>query len=539
MNTTRRYVLAVLLASSAAVVAGQQAPSLQPFTSAPDRRPGEGEGPFDRLIIRGVTVIDGTGAPAQGPADVVIARNRIEEVRFVGVPHVSIRAEQRPAPGTREIDGTGMFLLPGFVDLHTHTGGEQAPEAEYIYKLWLAHGVTTVRGVPFGPIEWSLRERERSRRNEIVAPRLFSYHVPFTSDFWDAAAPQTPEAARAWVRMAAAKGIDGLKLMAFDPEVMEALLDEARKYNLGSTAHLGQTGVARMNARDASRLGLGAMTHFYGLFEALLRDSSVQAYPLTHNYADEEQRFAQVARLWDRIHPRGSVAWNELIEEWVARRFIIDPTMTVYVANRDLMRARTAEWHDKYTHPALWAFFQPSREAHGSYHLAWTTEDEVAWRNFFHVWMSFLNDFKNKGGRVTTGSDAGFIYETYGFGYVQELELLQEAGFHPLEVIRAATLHGAQALHEPQGKPIEFGIVRPGLLADLVLVDRNPLEDLKVLYGTGTLRLDASTGRMERVGGVRYTIKDGIVYDARALLADVAGMVARARGIWRSSTSAP
>ena len=79
------------------------------------------------------------------------------------------------------------------------------------------------------------------------------------------------------------------------------------------------------------------------------------------------------------------------------------------------------------------------------------------------------------------------------------------------------------------GKPIEFGIVRPGLLADLIVVDENPLANLKVLYGTGAIRLNDETGQVERVGGVRYTIKDGIVYDAKRLLADVARMVAEAR----------
>ena len=75
-----------------------------------------------------------------------------------------------------------------------------------------------------------------------------------------------------------------------------------------------------------------------------------------------------------------------------------------------------------------------------------STPYEIAWRNFYQVWFRLLNDYKKMGGRVTTGSDSGFIYQTYGFGYVNELEMLQEAGFHPLEVIRAATLHGAAAL---------------------------------------------------------------------------------------------
>jgi imidazolonepropionase-like amidohydrolase len=126
---------------------------------------------------------------------------------------------------------------------------------------------------------------------------------------------------------------------------------------------------------------------------------------------------------------------------------------------------------------------------------------------------------------VTVSSDAGFIYNLYGFSTIEEMELLQEAGFHPLEVIRGATMHGAEALFEPKGKKIEFGVVRPTLLADLMIVEENPIANLKTLYGTGHMRLNDETGKIERVGGVKYTIKDGIVYDAQELLADVARMV--------------
>src|SRR5262245_59693526 len=143
------------------------------------------------------------------------------------------------------------------------------------------------------------------------------------------------------------------------------------------------------------------------------------------------------------------------------------------------------------------------------------------------------------GGRVTTGSDSGFIYQTYGFGYTLELELLQEAGFHPLEVVQSATMNGALTLHEPKKKSIEFGVVRPGLLADKVIVEANPLENFKVLYGSGAVRLNDKSGEPERVGGVKYTIKDGIVYDAKKLLADVAAMVERQKAERAASRKAP
>ena len=128
--------------------------------------------------------------------------------------------------------------------------------------------------------------------------------------------------------------------------------------------------------------------------------------------------------------------------------------------------------------------------------------------------MAFVNDYKNRGGRVTVGSDSGFIYQLYGFGTIQELELLREAGFHPLEVIRAATLNGAQALGEDQ----RLGSIEAGKFADLVVLAENPLANLKVLYGTGHIRL-GDNGKVHRVGGVEYTIKDGIVFDAKQLLA--------------------
>jgi imidazolonepropionase-like amidohydrolase len=131
-----------------------------------------------------------------------------------------------------------------------------------------------------------------------------------------------------------------------------------------------------------------------------------------------------------------------------------------------------------------------------------------------------VNEYKNRGGRVTAGSDSGFIYQLYGFAYIRELEMLREAGFHPLEVIRSATMYGAEAL----GMDKELGTVEVGKLADFVILEENPLQNLKVLYGTGAIRINESNEPI-RVGGVKYTVKDGIVYDAKKLLQDVRTIV--------------
>ena len=496
---------------------------------APDRRADEGEGPYERLIIRGATVIDGTGAPPRGPIDIVIEGNRIVRVRSVGAPGVPIDEDRRPDGATREIDAHGMYVLPGFVDLHGHIGGRgQGTPAEYVYKLWMGHGVTSVRDPGSGNgVDWTLQAQERSAANEIVAPRLFVYVRPGSG--WDEGPINTPEQARSYVRWAADKGVDGFKLGSHDPEIMAALIDEATKHALGTQAHLGQMGVARMNVLGAARLGLGSMEHWYGLPEALFDDRTVQDYPYDYNYNDEYHRFGQAGRLWKQAAEPYSDHWNAVMDELLELGFVLDPTMTIYEASRDIMRAREAEWHDDFTLPSLHEFYTPSRTSHGSYWFNWTTQDEIEWKNNYRLWMTFLNEYKNRGGKVCTGSDSGFIYKLYGFDYIRELELLQEAGFHPLEAVRSATLCGAETLYEPKGQEIEFGVIRPGMLADLVIVEQNPIQDLKVLYGTGAVRLNDETGEVERVGGVKYTIKDGIIYDAKQLLEDVKSIVEDAK----------
>jgi len=312
--------------------------------------------------------------------------------------------------------------------------------------------------------------------------------------------------------------------MAFDPPIMEALIDEAHKHGLGTVAHLAQMGVARMTALDAAEAGLDMMTHYYGLMESMLTDYSIQDWPLDYNYNDEQDRFGQAGRLWRQAALPGSPRWNAVMDELLKLDLTLSPTFHAYETTRDFMRMSRAEWHEEYTLPSLWRFYLPSRTNHGSYFHYWTTEDEVAWRDNYRRWMTFVNEYKNRGGRVGVGTDSGYTFNLYGFSFVREMELLREAGFHPLEVIRSATLEGAEAL----GVADRVGSLEPGKLADMVVVDENPVLNLKVLYGTGAVKLD-ERNEVVRVGGVRWTIKDGIVYDARKLLADVRRMVREAK----------
>ncbi len=485
----------------------------------------EGDGPFGRLIIRGVTLINSTGAPPTGPVDIIVEKNRIAQIRQVGYPGVPIDPKNRPqaAVGDKELACEGMYLMPGFIDMHGHIGGQaQGANADYVFKLWLGHGITTIRDPSCGNgLDWVLEHRDKSSRNEITAPRIKAYTV-----FGQGAKEpiSTPEQARAWVQQNAKRGADGIKFFGAEPAIFRTALEENKKLGLRSACHHAQLEVARMNALATAKAGLTSLEHWYGLPEALFDDKTVQNYPANYNYNNEQNRFEEAGNLWQQAAKPGTDRWNKVMDELIALDFTLDPTFNIYEANRELMLARRAEWHDDYTMPSLWRFYGPSRISHGSYWHSWGTEQEVAWKKNYQLWMEFINEYKNRGGRVTTGSDSGFIYQLYGFAYIRELELLREAGFHPLEVIRAATLKGAEAL----GMADQIGSVEVGKLADFVIVDQNPLANLKVLYGTGAIHLN-DKNEVERVGGVTYTVKDGVVYEAKKLLADVRKMVADAK----------
>lgn len=515
------------------LLAATPVPAETAMQPTPARTAAEGAGPYPTLVIRGVTVIRGDGNPPYGPVDIVVQGNRIADILTAGTPGLPLRTGRPPQGATREIDATGMFVMPGFVDMHGHSGDpEKSPDPTYPYRLWLAHGVTTIRGVPLfdGDVARALDDRRRSAANVITAPRIFVYQT--LGSGWGQGRTDTPDKARAWVRWAAKQGVDGIKFFNRGddtPEVERAAIDEAKKLGLGTVAHLSQPYIATFNARDAAAAGLGTITHFYGHFESLLKDRRVQDTPAAYNFNDEQKRFGGIAEIWNQIHEPGGPEWWDYLRAQKATGVVFDPTLNIYSASRDLMRAQNADWHREYTLPSLLEFYKSNRDNHGSYFYDWTTANEVTWRNFYQRDMRLVNDYKNIGGRVTTGSDPGFIYQLWGFSYILELEMLQEAGFAPLEVIQSATINGARTLYEPKHQETPFGLVQRGMLADLVIVPENPLQNLKTLYGTGFERLNEATNRQERVGGVRWTIKDGVVYDAPALLAEVRAQVAAAK----------
>ena len=483
-------------------------------TTARAQAPGPSTGQrYARLLIRNVNVIDGAGNPTRGPFDILVQGNTIASIResrpgeFSG-SSVPGQNQQAGAPD-RVIDGTGMTVMPGLVDVHGHiqfTRGGKAMPKDYVYKLWLAHGITTVRdpGSMEG-IDTIVAHAKLSAENKIAAPTIIPYAV---------AGANSPEEARTLVRTLKQKGAAGLKVFINRPDVWEAIADEAKKQSLPIATDMK---IQELDAIGASRLGVRSIEHWYGVPDAAT--PGPQNFPDAYNYDNELDRFRWAGDIWRQAD---SARLSAVLDTMLAHNVTWDPTFAIYEANRDLQRARTQPWFREYALPQVMANFEPDVTRHGSYHFDWTTNDENMWRENYRIWMRWVREYARRGGNVTVGSDAGFIYQLYGFTTIREMEMQQEAGFHALEVIQHATSNGARLLGLTN-----TGVVRPGFKADLIVVDGSPLHNMKVLYATG-LQVEEN-GKLVQRGGVKYTIKDGVVFDATQLAADVKEMVRKAR----------
>jgi len=457
---------------------------------------------YDRLIIRNVMLVDGKGTPVRGPVDVIVEGNTINTVRGANRRNNAYQDEKHV------LDGSGMYLLPGLINIHAHIHDSRAGQSlpfEYLYKLWLGCGITTVRDVGSNT-EKTLEERKKSQEGSIIAPRIYLYMR---------ASGSTPEQARESVRRIKNNGGDGVKIFGLDRDIMEPLMDEAKKLGLRVAHHVG---VEETDAWDDADFGTNSIEHWYGVPDAALIGS--QNFPSSYNYNNESDRFRYAGHLWREADPKKLL---KVLKTMVEKGVNWNPTFVIYEANRDLMRAMNQPWFNEYLHPAVEKYFKPNPSYHGSYQWNWSTTDEIFWKENYTIWMKAVKKYADLGGVVGVGEDAGYIYMLYGFSLIRELELHQEAGFHPIDVIQHATGNNAKIM----GLENKLGRVRAGFLADLILVDGNPLENFKFLYPTGVI--DLKDGEIIHRGGIKWTIKDGFIYHTPTLLEDVKKIVSDAK----------
>ena len=528
-----RSWFSVAALSSAIVTLAPALPIAQqakPPAAKTNAKAAQHSGVYKRLVISNAMVIYGNAKPPYGPIDIVIEDGLIARV----IPSPTGRAMDGV---DAVIDATGKYVMPGIVNTHMHWHEERQPgipqPIQYERNLYLATGTTTAREVG-GDTQKTKQWRDESNAHKIVAPRILLWNRP------NLGTNRTPEEIRAGVRQAKADGFDGLKIGGLDRDQLEALIDEAKKQSLCTTTHIA---VEETTATDYVDLGVCSIEHFYGVGDAAL--DGIQDFPPEHNANNEIHRFGRAGELYAQANQE---KLNKFVDYMAERGVGWSPTMSIYEASRDIIRNQNLPWYKDWLHPSMEAYWQPSLANHGSYFGGWTTQNEARWKRDYRVWMDALLRFGRAGGLVSTGDDAGYIWSLYGFGIIREMELQEEAGFHPLEVLSHATWNGATMV----GMGDRLGKVRQGWIADLLVVNGNPVENLRVLnpYGVEMMFYDGKPVsnyapvmpndpkvKFGRGGGIEWTIKDGIPYHAPTLMNEVKEMVAKARSERKPATT--
>ncbi len=400
------------------------------------------------IALVGATLIDGSGGAPLRNAVVVVRGTRIESV--------GPRAGFELPKNTREVDATGKWIIPGLIDAHAHV-------APWTLPRYLAYGVTTVRDL-HGGLDSILALRERANLNALASPRIYSAGAMIDgtpTTYPDALPGATADAARRAVDQLAVAGADLIKLYTrIDPPLMRAILDEAKTFGLRSTAHLGLT-----DAVTAAGLGVRSIEHLSGIAE-----SASDPAPL---YAAHRRGFfpgwTLVERSWARLD---SAALARVARELAERRVILVPTLTVHETFSRLDQPNSMQDPALADVPAAeqarWNTPDMVRRA------GWTPDDFAAFRASRPRQDLFVRLFRAAGGVLVTGSDAANQMLVPGESEHDELELLVQAGLPPEDAILAATRNAALLLGVDS-----IGTIAAGRVADLVVLGRDPLADIR------------------------------------------------------------
>jgi hypothetical protein len=531
LRSTRSLFVLATLAMVAGSIAASPALAQEAVTAfkrppVETRRFGElAEGPYNRLVIQNVNVLPGHGGPSVGIYDILVEGNVISEMRRFD-PYMPAE-EREHLEGDRVIDGTGKWVMPGMINLHLHLRNEPLP-LEYVYYLQLATGITTLGPASDRGLDEAMTEVGRSARNEIVAPRMFPLWSwgngisGFTPEQLEDPA-MAPRVAQAMVDAGARQVY--LNSLCWNRELFGAAARAVTAAGGITAVHVQPSSTAEVNALVAAEEGVTMIVHHYGYAESAL-NRRVQDYPRDYDFYDENERFREAARVWyeagENPETRARLL-GDVVDRLVASGVVMQPNRATYEANRDIIRAMGLPWHEKYTHQALWEMHLPNPRNHAVFHYDWTSDDEFYWQYMYNLWGKLIFEFNKRGGMVAFGTDDNYQWSTGGFGNIRELQLMRETGMHALEVLRAATLNSAKLLKEDR-----LGLVHTGYLADLLVVDGNPAENLRYLYPFGAIRKHEDDS-MYRTQGIVYTIKDGVVIDNARVMEEVARMVAESK----------
>ncbi len=371
------------------------------------------------IVFRNVRVIDPVAESASAAKTVIVSDDRIA---WIG--------DRANEPGMREtakeVDGSGLYIAPGLADMHVHTSSSAA------WLLDIANGVTTVREMAGFP--WMLEARDKIKSGLMLAPWL-AVAGPLINNFGlegYAVVVKDPLDGRRSVRQQAACGYDFIKVWNIVPEpIFDAVADQARLEGMDLIGHVPQG----ISVQHAVQMGMRTMEHLKGF----INDATLKR---------GETDYSSLA---------GKDVWN---------------TPTLY-AGRDAARGQEAQTYLNSSEMQ----YVPRRRIDRWNQLVTKPDEPVDQlrRNARTIMKDIVRELHATHAHFLAGTDSDdYPFQVAGFGLLDELRLLQDAGLSAAEAFRAATTEAASAMREPE----EFGRIRNGMRADFVLLDSNPLNDL-------------------------------------------------------------
>jgi imidazolonepropionase-like amidohydrolase len=408
------------------------------------------------LVLRGGTLVDVASGKEIPDSTIVIRGERIEQI--------GTAASTAIPEGAQIMEARGKWIVPGLIDSHAHSGDNE----NTLLGLYLANGVTTIRN-PGGNITLLRLTREQLIRGELVGPRLF-----FSGPMLDGMPPvwpagsllvDTPDRARSAVNFLADQGVDFVKVYnnVREPE-LKVIVETAKERGLPVAGHIPRS----MTMTHAIELGMTRLEHIRVTGKEMLRAEEAEKLdPLPVGKREP--------MLWQRFDLQ-SEKMRALVELLARSRVFLDPTLVVAefteVSNPD---AEKSDPNNQYLPPTM-----VEEEVKGWKDSVFEVPAELQATavEAFHKQQRFVGMCNQAGVRIIAGTDGPSIGRLVpGFGLHRELELLVASGLTPLQALRAATSTAAEAL----GKEDQLGTIERGKLADLVVLDANPLEAIQNL----------------------------------------------------------
>lgn len=458
--------LVATFATATSSAASPATPS--PLASSPATPPPALLTPPPPLVIRGAALFqDGAFIPS---AAVVTQEGRIVAVVPPG-------GTVSPPAGAIEVDGTGRFLLPGFIDGHSHVS-HLFPQAgvpvEEILPDYLRNGITTLRATG-DTIDVQLRVRAYSEAHPDLAPRLvmasplFDKSPPYHAGV--SLAITDPEQVPPFVASMSELGVQTFKIyVGMDRRIGSAIIHEAHRHGRWASAHL-----RKYHPLEAIEDGIDSVEHIESVFnfltppevpEWLLRDERMHMSMMA--VASLRQKILEEEVKTDFSHPRAT----GLIAAFARNHVMVNPTLVVYRNWMVLSDIPEVQEHPdlQRTPRRLLDYWRTLTHNTGA-----VPETEALRRRRFAMLQELTGLLHRSGVALLVGTDAPFPFVPPGYSFHQELELLVESGVPPSAVLIAATRNNARALNLSS----ELGEIAPGRLADLVLLDANPLDDIR------------------------------------------------------------